>query len=152
MYIARVNSYGEILSLSIPQGANNPLEGYLESEDVTIVYIEFEISDRPYFINHHYYDFDTEVFVERSPRPNAVAIWRHKQWIWDIDDFLNLVRRERNIRIVQTDWTQLPDTSLTLEQVEEAKVYRQALRDMIDDCHSAQTLEDISWPTKPNFL
>ena len=152
MYIARINPEGEISSLSIPQGANNPPEGYLESEDVIIVYIQFEIPDAAYFISHHYYDIDSGSFVERSPRPNAVAIWMDKQWLWDVDDFLDLVRKERNIRLFQTDWTQIPDTSLTAEQVEIAKTYRQALRDMISDCHSAQTLDDIPWPMKPDFL
>lgn len=152
MYIARINPEGEISSLSIPQGANNPPEGYSESENVTIVYIEFEIQDLPHFIDHRYYDLESKSFIERSARPNPVAVWLNKQWVWDLNDFLNIVRKERNIRLFQTDWTQVPDASLTAEQSEEARGYRQELRDMISECHSAQTLDDIPWPTKPSFL
>lgn len=57
---------------------------------------------------------------------------------------LRNLRFERNRKISETDWTQLPDVS------EEIKImwqdYRQALRDITNTYTS---LDDVVWPTKP---
>lgn len=152
MYIARINSEGQIISLSIPQGANNPAEGYLESEDVTIVYIGFDIDNRPHFMEHNYYDYDTQSFTERPAKPNPAAKWKNKEWVWDQEDFLNLVRRVRASKLYETDWVMLPDNRLADWQKEETSIYRQRLRDIIDHCHNLSRLEDVPWPPKPFFL
>jgi len=56
------------------------------------------------------------------------------------------VRGRRNVELLQSDWTQLPDSPLVLEKKDEWIAYRQALRDI--------TLQTnpfvIVWPTKPN--
>ena len=41
-----------------------------------------------------------------------------------------MLRRERDIRLVTSDWTQVPDSPLTEIQKEQWKVYRQVLRDL----------------------
>lgn len=55
------------------------------------------------------------------------------------------VRRNRNIELSNSDWTQLPDSPLTEEKKQEWVVYRQSLRDI--------TLQpnpfNLIWPTKP---
>ena len=60
------------------------------------------------------------------------------------EDDLSWLRRERDKRIAETDWTQLPDvpeqTKLKWQQ------YRQELRD-ITDLYS--NMIDVVWPTKP---
>jgi len=56
------------------------------------------------------------------------------------------IREERKILLIESDWTQMPDSPLTEEQKAEWATYRQALRDM--------TLEDMdngNYPTPPNL-
>jgi len=56
------------------------------------------------------------------------------------------IKEERKILLIESDWTQMPDSPLTEEQKAEWATYRQALRDM--------TLEDMdnrNYPTPPNL-
>jgi hypothetical protein len=55
---------------------------------------------------------------------------------------MKALREERNRRIADTDWWASSDLTMTAEQ----SAYRQALRDITD---SATSLDDVTWPTKP---
>ncbi len=55
---------------------------------------------------------------------------------------LNEVREVRDRLIAQTDWWASSDLTMTSEQT----AYRQALRDITDNCTG---LHDVTWPTKP---
>ena len=55
---------------------------------------------------------------------------------------LNEVRRLRNKKLAETDWWASSDLTMTQAQID----YRQALRDITD---SATSLDDVTWPTKP---
>ena len=55
---------------------------------------------------------------------------------------LKLLRAERDRLIAATDWWASSDLTMTAEQT----AYRQALRDITS---SATSLDDVSWPTKP---
>ena len=57
---------------------------------------------------------------------------------------LNEVRQVRNQKLVETDWTQNRD--VTLSNDADWKTYRQALRDITK---TYKTLEDVKWPEKP---
>jgi hypothetical protein len=63
----------------------------------------------------------------------------------DIDSKWTQIRTTRNQYLVESDWTQLPDSPLTTEKKAEWTTYRQELRDI--------TLQEdpfnIVWPTKP---
>ena len=61
------------------------------------------------------------------------------------DTLLDEVRVIRNKKLAETDWTQLPDVSETTRNSWSS--YRQALRDITDNCTS---LDDVVWPTTPN--
>lgn len=56
------------------------------------------------------------------------------------------VRDERDRRLAQTDWTQMPDAPLTSEKKEEFKGYRQLLRDIPQ---SAKKPAEVDWPPVP---
>jgi hypothetical protein len=58
---------------------------------------------------------------------------------------LNGVRAVRNAKLVDSDYTQLPDVGLSPDQVEAWRVYRQQLRDITDGLQWNVT----TWPTKP---
>jgi hypothetical protein len=48
------------------------------------------------------------------------------------EEALEALRRERNIKLAMSDWTQLPDSPLNEEQKVAWAEYRQALRDIVD--------------------
>lgn len=62
------------------------------------------------------------------------------------DDALDLVRAERNRRLEQCDWTQLGDVPLLPAQVTQWRIYRQALRDIMDGFAWNIT----TWPVPPS--
>ena len=64
---------------------------------------------------------------------------------------LDLVRIERNTRLKETDWWACSDRVMTEPQ----KAYRQALRDITNNCNPELdevgnlVLTSVNWPTKP---
>ena len=60
---------------------------------------------------------------------------------------LEALRRERNIKLAMSDWTQLPDSPLNEEQKAAWAEYRQALRDIPNTGGFEQNL--IQWPQPP---
>lgn len=66
----------------------------------------------------------------------------------DIANAWARVRKERNKRLVASDWSQLPDAQAAMSDERKAAwvTYRQALRD-ITTAFSDPT--DVVWPTQP---
>lgn len=62
-----------------------------------------------------------------------------------VNPLWEFVRNERNRLLLESDWTQLPDTSLTEEKKLEWQSYRQQLRDIT----TQPDPYNIVWPTKP---
>jgi len=60
------------------------------------------------------------------------------------------VRRDRDLMLSSTDWTQVPDSPLTAEQRSEWQMYRQRLRDLPSDYSHVTSLEDVVWPDPPS--
>jgi hypothetical protein len=56
------------------------------------------------------------------------------------------IRQTRNMKLNDSDWTQLPDVNLTPEQSEAWRVYRQQLRDIPDQFENTA---DVVWPEEP---
>jgi hypothetical protein len=71
-------------------------------------------------------------------------------------DYWEILRINRNYRIQQTDWTQLPDVQniLTDEEKEQWSNYRQQLRDLPDNIVDPKPLyydeNHSDWPPLPN--
>lgn len=55
---------------------------------------------------------------------------------------MRLLREERDRRLAETDWWASSDLTMSTARTN----YRQALRDITD---SATSLDDVTWPTKP---
>lgn len=150
MHIAFVLESGEIQAIVLPKGANNISEGYYDDGKTHVVYIDFEISNKPLFMETHYYNFDTSSFVSREPKPNPVAYWLDGSWVWDVTELLGLVRQDRDLKLSQCDWTQMPDSPLTATQKTAWADYRQALRDLPQNVGEITSLADVVWPIPPN--
>ena len=91
------------------------------------------------------------------PTPTQVLGWNSDTISWfirdktpeelqaEIDAQWDVIRAERNSLLSASDWTQLPDSPLTIEQKQSWAEYRQSLRDV--------TLQsdpfNITWPIAP---
>jgi len=61
------------------------------------------------------------------------------------EDDMNCLRYERDRRIAETDWTQLPDVPEATRTM--WQTYRQTLRDVPQNYTN---MIDVVWPTKPS--
>ena len=106
----------------------------------------------------------TKADAVEALKPNAIWTMRGDELEWQDDNItkptdaeikkkydelvaaepLNEVRKERNLRLQESDWTQNRD--VTLSNDADWKTYRQALRDITKEYKS---LEDVKWPEKP---
>jgi len=68
-------------------------------------------------------------------------------------DYWQELRILRDIRLTQSDWTQLPDNNLTEEQKTAWQTYRQELRDLTDNITDPKPLvldpNHAEWPVPP---
>jgi hypothetical protein len=55
------------------------------------------------------------------------------------------IKKQRNKMLVQSDWTQMPDSPLSPELRAEWATYRQALRDL----PNSGDVNNIVWPQQP---
>ena len=58
----------------------------------------------------------------------------------------NTVRKDRNVKLQDSDWTQIIDSPLTDEKKTEWQTYRQSLRDITKQSDPF----NITWPTEPS--
>ena len=66
-----------------------------------------------------------------------------------VEEKLDELRRKRNIRLDQSDWTQVSDSSLSSKQKTDWITYRQELRD-ITKTYQDKNVPEFKWPTKPS--
>ena len=65
-----------------------------------------------------------------------------------VEEKLDELRRKRKIRLDQSDWTQVSDSSLSPKQKTDWATYRQELRD-ITKTYQDRSADGFKWPTKP---
>lgn len=65
-------------------------------------------------------------------------------------DFWPKVRRDRDLLLTESDWTQVADTPLTDSKKAEWATYRQALRDVPATNSSVTNIDNVVWPTEPS--
>lgn len=77
------------------------------------------------------------------------------EWEWN-RDWTTLLRQNRSKRLTDSDWTQIPDNSLSEEQKELWRTYRQQLRDLPSTLTEEQYRELVRdenhelWPVPPS--
>jgi hypothetical protein len=87
----------------------------------------------PVLINNQYY----QNWIMSDASTEEIEFRINTQW--------NQIRSDRNQYLQQCDWTQLPDSPLTVEKKQEWATYRQSLRDVTNQ----EDPFNIIWPTKP---
>jgi hypothetical protein len=96
-----------------------------------------------------WYNLDTNEWSTRVACPAPYYVWENKQWTFNSERFWVDVRQERDLKLAQSDWTQIADSPLSGEAKAEWATYRQALRNVPANNQSATSTEGVSWPTGP---
>jgi hypothetical protein len=60
------------------------------------------------------------------------------------------LRQKRNTLLSASDWTQLPDTTLTTAEKTAWMNYRTELRNITDGLKTVEDVNGVSFPVKPN--
>ena len=133
---------------------NGEFVSYYEGNDSDI---EAFIKTFPNFIegrydrDAYYYDIKTSVVVNKSVKPSQNHSWNTISKYWELIKSTTdqKIRDIRNRLLSESDWTQMPDVSLSLEQKEAWQTYRQVLRDITETQPDAIGPEEVVWPTPP---
>ena len=80
------------------------------------------------YVPEDLYFFYADIYGERYEVPAGDVVERP----YTEAEALSAVRALRNRRLLDCDWTQLPDAPLSDAQRKRWQIYRQALRDMMD--------------------
>jgi hypothetical protein len=129
--------------------------------DIDLSWIPEEVHAVQWYEDHGHVELKT-------PDPNIditeLGIYQQASDLWDakkqefIDaelnrDYLAELRILRDFRLTQSDWTQLPDNTLTEEQKVAWQAYRQELRDLTDNVTDPKSLvldpNHPEWPVPP---
>lgn len=155
-YIATVDiATGVIESVGTAPGANLPEQGIIQGSSPVkeVVWIPsqgWEGIDNLQ-IHEEYYRKD-EQWVHRGPRPTPSHIWDtdSESWVFNSEDFWNVVRAERNKKLAESDWTQTADSPLHDSVKAAWRNYRTQLRDLPSVQSGTTTLSQIEWPEPPD--
>jgi hypothetical protein len=147
--IAMVDSEGEIFHFYHPSATIDP-EGACKvgETDATRIHITEEVSDVSLWMRTHYWKFGA--WATREDKDSTYYTWTDEAWIFDSDKFMGEVRILRNNKLMESDWTQIPDSPLTNEKKIEWTEYRQELRNVPVTNSSVTDLYQVIWPTKPS--
>ena len=115
------------------------LEGYFV-KDIT------DEANSETLIDSKYWDGQ---WVDLPPKPEGEYKLQNGEWVFDEQQFLAVLRADRNIKLAATDWTQLLDSPLTASEKQAWANYRQSLRDLPSTITGVSDLQQVSWPAEP---
>ena len=92
--------------------------------------------------------------VLRDMTPEEKAEKQANDNAWEnggaLEQALKSLRVERNLLLVDSDWTDLPSSPLTDEKKSEWQTYRTNLRDITNGLTTVKEVEAVEFPTKPS--
>ena len=98
-----------------------------------------------------YWDNANECWEALPARPEGEYDFVDGEWVFDSEMFGLILRADRNKKLQDCDWTQMPDCPLAETTKQDWATYRQSLRDIPDnvpsDCHC---IYDVVWPAEPS--
>ena len=161
-HITRIDrTTGNIMDFYDVPAFDYPAENQIiDNGIIKYIYEDFDYKgepDRGSFVIRWYWDFDQENWAYRGDPPNSASAWVKVnnicRWAWDSDALLKRIKVVRNNLLMSCDWAVLPDSALSESQVNEIKVYRQALRDIPQtiDMNLIQSASTVPWPTPPSW-
>lgn len=99
-----------------------------------------------YSDENYYYGSGT--FIAKPVKPEGFFQFNNTTKLWAPDSIAATisVTSQRRELLISSDWTQLPNSPLTIEQQEQWASYRQELRDI---SKQVGYLTNVLWPNKP---
>jgi hypothetical protein len=98
-----------------------------------------------------YWDNANECWEALPARPEGEYDFADGEWVFDSERFGLILRADRNKKLNASDWTQLPDCSLSETKQAEWSAYRQQLRDIPENVPSdVHAVQEVVWPTEPS--
>lgn len=96
------------------------------------------------------YEFSDDINVLRNPTAYKVIEGLNNEWSYELktpttEELFNTIRIKRDQLLVNSDWTQLPDSPFITEKKTEWNIYRQQLRDLPFTCDPTNPI----WPIPP---
>ena len=85
--------------------------------------------------------------------PEEIAARQAEEAAWEAGAFdraMVELRSKRNRDLQDSDWTQLPDTTLTNVQRQAWMQFRTELRNITDGLTTVEQVNNIDYPDKPN--
>jgi hypothetical protein len=132
LYYTVLNANGDIIFSQITQDPNYPIgEGQRLVKDQTPEYNTL-----------------TQYIIRITPVPpdQDYVEYQIKDIVYTDEELSEQATGERNLKLLNTDWTQLPDVALSAEQIQAWREYRQLLRDITDQSNYPR---EINWPIAP---
>jgi hypothetical protein len=145
--VAFVDFLGQIAQWASP-GDDNQWPDRTMVDKYFIVHLPHD-TDMVEFSKTNIWNYSTETWLSRPPRPNIYYEWDGSQWYLDSEKLYEAIRQQRNAKLYACDWTQLSDAPLSEELKISWSVYRQELRDIPNTQTDITSPEQIQWPTPP---
>lgn len=99
-----------------------------------------------YYDSESYYVLNNKPVKFPSQPENTFWDWNKKKWVQSADFAKSEIEIKRKTLLQQSDWTQIPNNPLTVEQQQAWADYRQQLRDITSQ--SGYPF-NVVWPTPP---
>ena len=145
--LAVIDTNTEVYYLQSPGALFDDEGPWKQDNSYTVVHIHTQVPDMTGFRQTSYYK--DGAWKSREGPPADYYFWKDEKWNLDETEFWLQVRRDRDFRLLQSDWTQLPDCKLDISKQGEWTEYRQILRNVPGNNSGATMLDQIVWPDKP---
>lgn len=142
--VALVNPNGEVGAVFSP--ATDDMYKHLETYGDQLAVHILPTADDSDVLHNWYWDGDWKA---REPRPNRWSVWLNGDWVIGDVKVLEIVRRNRDALLAESDWTQTIDAPLSVAKQAEWRNYRKALRDLTDNLDGIINPDDVVYPEKP---
>ena len=146
---ALVDGNGEVGSVVHASDDNMFVEGEVAGDQTAHIF-EYHINDTE-VINNWYWREDINNWIKsKPPRPSAYHYFDNYEWNLNAAELMAEIRRQRDLKLLRSDWTQLADSPLSAFDKALWVAYRAALRDVPANNTSITSLDDVEWPPRPS--
>jgi len=144
---ALVNPEGEVVTVVSP--GFDLWENYSSQGENIVVCVDEDAYTDTELTETLVWDFQAQSWKPRETRPGKHYKWKNGRWNADNPAALAELRKQRQIKLASTDWTQLADCPLSTYEKEAWTIYRQKLREVPRTFANIRDLDEVVWPKKP---
>ena len=121
---------------------------YSFDKDLTVVHITTQVDQVEYMKKKYYKGGEWKDRADKSETP--YFNWTDEAWVLDSTEMWKTIRFDRDLKLMQCDWTQIADGQLSDSKKAEWGTYRQILRNLPADQSSVTDPVQVVWPDVPS--